>query len=143
MEMKPTDEAKLGATQGTELEAAVDQNFRGETSEVGLYLAMSRQAYREGYPEVGEVLARIAQEEAWHAASYAELNGMISESTAENLKRMLAGELSANTSKGEAAHRARAISNEPARDFFDASSRDEARHAQALQGLLRRYFPEG
>lgn len=142
MEMNLANETKLGATKGTELEEAVDQNFRGETSEVGLYLAMSRQAYREGYPEVGEVLARIAQEEAAHAAAYAELNGMISVSTAENIKRMLAGEQAANASKGETAQRARAAHNQPARDFFDESSRDEARHARALRGLLSRYFPQ-
>ena len=28
-------------------------NFNGECSEVGMYLAMSRVAFREGYPEVG------------------------------------------------------------------------------------------
>jgi len=141
MELKLANEANLGATRGTELEAAVDQNFRGETFEVGLYLAMARQAYREGYPEVGEVLTRIAQEEAWHAAVYAELNGMIADSTAENIKRMLAGEQAANASKGETAKLARVAKNDPARDFFDESSRDEARHARALRGILTRYFP--
>ena len=29
-------------------------NFEGECCEVGMYLAMSRAAYREGYPEVGD-----------------------------------------------------------------------------------------
>ena len=28
-------------------------NFNGECSEVGMYLAMSRVAFREGYPEIG------------------------------------------------------------------------------------------
>ena len=28
-------------------------NFEGECSEVGMYLAMSRVAHREGYPEIG------------------------------------------------------------------------------------------
>lgn len=102
---------------------------------------MARQAYREGYPEIGEVLVRIAQEEAWHAASYAELNGMIAGSTAENLKKMLAGEQAANRSKRQTAVKAREAGNDPAHDFFDESSRDEARHARALKGLLDRYFP--
>ena len=28
-------------------------NFNGECTEVGMYLAMSRAAFREGYPEIG------------------------------------------------------------------------------------------
>ena len=35
-------------------------NFVGECTEVGMYLAMSRQADREGYPEVAEAYKRIA-----------------------------------------------------------------------------------
>ena len=36
-------------------------HFNGECGEVGMYLAMSRQADREGYPEIAEVvLARIS-----------------------------------------------------------------------------------
>ena len=38
------------------------QNFTGECTEVGMYLAMSRQADREGYPEVAEAYKRIAFE---------------------------------------------------------------------------------
>ena len=34
-------------------------NFSGECTEVGMYLAMSRAAYREGYPEIGDY---------WHKA---------------------------------------------------------------------------
>ena len=37
-------------------------NFNGECSEVGMYLAMSRQADREGFPEVAEAYKRIAFE---------------------------------------------------------------------------------
>lgn len=141
MELELINVVKLGVVKGTELEETVGHNVRGETSEVGLYLAMARQAYREGYPEVGEVLVRIANEEAAHAAGYAELAGIISESTAENLKKMLAGEVMANKSKKEAAKKAKEIGIDPAHDYFDETSRDEARHAQALQGLLKRYFP--
>lgn len=67
-------------------------NFRDDTSEVGLYLAMAHQAQQEGYPEVAETLKTIAWEEAQHAARYALLNGMTSASTKENIERMLAGE---------------------------------------------------
>ena len=48
-------------------------NFTGESTEFGMYLAMSRQADREGYPEVPEAYQRIAFEEAEHEAKFAEL----------------------------------------------------------------------
>ena len=38
-------------------------NFEGECSEVGMYLAMSRVAFREGYPEVGLYYEKAAYEE--------------------------------------------------------------------------------
>lgn len=141
MELDLINELKLGVAKGTVVEDAAGHNFKGETSEVGLYLAMARQACREGYPEVAEALVRIAWEEAWHAAGYAELAGLISPSTAENIKRMLAGEQGANRGKKEAAVKAKEAGIDPAHDFFDETSRDEARHARALKGLLDRYFP--
>jgi len=131
---------KIGITRETELEQAVDSNFKGETAEVGLYLAMARQAQREGYPEIAEILKTVAWEEAEHAAKVAELNGKISESTKENLEKMLAGEKAANKGKREAAVRAKELGIDQAHDVFDESSRDEARHAKALEGLLERYF---
>lgn len=140
MELDLINEVKLGVTKGSALEESVAANFRGETAEVGLYLAMARQASREGYPEVAEVLIRVAFEEAWHAAGYAELNGMINASTAENIKKMLAGEQAANKGKKESAKKAKEADIDPAHDYFDETSRDEARHAHALKGLLDRYF---
>lgn len=134
------NEVALGASKGTEVEEAVDQNFRGETIEVGLYLAMARQAEREGYPEVAGALETIAWEEAQHAAHYAELNGKVSASTRENIAKMLAGETAANRMKKEAAIKAKEIGCDAAHDYFDESSRDEGRHARALEGLLKRYF---
>jgi rubrerythrin len=134
------NEVKLGVAIGTAVEEAVDMNFKGETSEVGLYLAMARQAEREGYPEVARTLVNIAWEEAEHAALYAELNGLISASTRENLEKMLAGETGANKGKREAALKAKEVGCDPAHDIFDESSRDEGRHARSLEGLLNRYF---
>ena len=134
------NEVKLGVARGTAVEEAVDMNFKGETSEVGLYLAMARQAEREGYPEVARTLVNIAWEEAEHAALYAELNGLISASTRENLEKMLAGETGANKGKREAALKAKEVGCDPAHDIFDESSRDEGRHARSLEGLLNRYF---
>jgi len=137
--MDLVNEVKLGCAKGTELEEAVENNFKGETTEVGLYLAMAHQAQREGYPEIAEVLKTIAWEEAEHAAHFAELNGKIG-STEENLKQMLSGEQSANKGKRESALKAKEIINDHCHDFFDESSRDEARHAQALEGLMKHYF---
>ncbi len=138
--MDLTYESKIGVAKGTPVEDAVKMNFQGETSEVGLYLAMSKQALREGYPEVASALEKLAMDEAWHAARFAELNGMISLSTKENIQKMLKGEQGANKGKREAAVKAKENNCDEAHDFFDESSRDEARHARALQGLLDRYF---
>ena len=49
----------------------------GECTEVGMYLAMSRQAERDGYPEIAEAFKRYAFEEAEHAAKFAELLGEV------------------------------------------------------------------
>ena len=134
------NENKLGIAKGSVVEEAVAANFRGETAEVGLYLAMARQAQREGYPEIAGVLKDIAWDEAGHAARYAELNGMISESTKENLEKMLTGETAANKGKRQAAVEAKKAGVDEPHDLFDEASRDEARHARALEGLLKRYF---
>ncbi len=131
---------EIGVAKGTAVEEAVTRNFRGETAEVGLYLAMARQAQREGYPEIAEVLKTIALEEAAHAARFAELNGMINTDTKVNLENMLHGEMMANKGKREAAVKAKENGIDEAHDLFDESARDEARHALALEGLLKRYF---
>jgi len=133
-------ENKLGVTKGTELEKVVDGQFKGETQETGLYLAMARQAQREGYPEVAEVLKRIAIEEAEHAARFAELNGKISASTKENIEKMLQGEQGANKMKNKAAVTAKEENLDAANDVFNESAKDEARHAAMLKGILDRYF---
>ncbi len=140
MALELINENKIGEAKGTAMEEAVEQNFRGETSEVGLYLAMAWQAQREGYPEVAEALKTVAWEEAQHATRYAILNGKISDSTRENLERMIAGEQAANKGKREAAVKAREAAGDETHEVFDDSSRDEARHARLLDGLLRRYF---
>ena len=139
-QVKLINEDKIGCAKGTPVEKAIEQNFSGETSEVGLYLAMSRQAEREGYPEVAAAMRAIAMDEAAHAARFAELNGKVSTSTKENIETMLAGECGANKGKREAAVVAKEKGCDPAHDALDESSRDEARHARALEGLLKRYF---
>ena len=138
--MEIINEHKIGVCKGTDLENVVQANFNGETQEVGMYLAMARQAQREGLPEVAEVLSRIAIEEAQHAAHFAEMNGIIKPNLKENLEMMLEGETMANNEKKAAAKKAKECDIDPAHDFFDESSRDEGRHAKMLKGLLKRYF---
>lgn len=140
MNLDLINEVELGLTKGTPLEEDVKKNFNGENIEVGLYLAMARQAEREGYPEVSEALKSIAWDEAWHAAHFAELNGEIEACTKTNLEKMLKGEIMSNKSKKESARKASEHNLDAAHDFFDESSKDEARHARALKGLLDRYF---
>ena len=50
----------IGVAKGCDEEMIKDLNahFMGECTEVGMYLAMSRQADREGYPEVAEAFKR-------------------------------------------------------------------------------------
>lgn len=133
-------EHKIGSTKGTELEKEVQNNFMGETQEVGIYLAMSRQASREGYGELAEVFKRLAWEEAEHAARFAEMNGVIKDTLKENIEMMLEGEKMANGEKREAAEIAKANNLENAEVFFKDSSRDEGRHYKILEGILKRYF---
>ena len=65
-------------------------NFTGECTEVGMYLAMSRQAEREGYPEVADAYKRYAFEEAEHAAKFAELLGeVVTSSTEKNVQLLI------------------------------------------------------
>ncbi len=130
----------VGITKGTELEEAVEREFRGETMEVGLYMAMARQAEREGYPEIATVLRSIAMDEAMHAARFAELNGMIKETLKESIEYMLGGEMKANVHKREVALKAKELGIDEAHDIWDEASRDEYRHAEALRGILERYF---
>jgi len=132
-------ETVVGAAIGTPLQQIVEKNFRGEKGEVGWYLAASRQAQREGYPEVAEVFKTIAMEEAMHAAQFAEALAEI-KTTAENLKQAISGEQESNRSKYDAAQRAKEDGIDELHDVFHSTAKDEARHARALQGLWDRYF---
>ena len=85
-------EHEIGITKGTPVEKFVAGNFEGETNEVGIYLAMSRQASREGYGELAEVFKRLAWEEAEHAARFCEMNGIIKPTLKENIEWMMGGE---------------------------------------------------
>ena len=67
----------------------------GECTEVGMYLAMSRQADREGYPEIAEAFKRYAWEEAEHASKFAELLGEVVWDTKTNVKARMEAECGA------------------------------------------------
>ena len=93
-----------------DIKADLRSNFEGECSEVGMYLAMSRVAFREGYPEVGLYFEKAAYEEADHAARFAELLGeVVTDSTKENLRVRVEAENGATMGKTDLAKRAKAL----------------------------------
>jgi rubredoxin/rubrerythrin len=106
-----------------------------------MYLAMSRAAYREGYPEIGDYYRRAAFEEADHASRFAELLGeVVSPSTKENLTVRVKAENGATAGKVDLAKRAKALNLDAIHDTVHEMARDEARHGKAFQALLKRYF---
>ena len=116
-------------------------NFEGECSEVGMYLAMSRVAHREGYPEIGLYWEKAAFEEAEHAAKFAELLGeVLTDSTKKNLEMRVEAENGATMGKTDLAKRAKALNLDAIHDTVHEMARDEARHGKAFEGLLNRYF---
>ena len=116
-------------------------NFNGECSEVGMYLAMARVAYREGYPEIGMYWEKAAFEEAEHAAKFAELLGeVVTDSTKKNLQMRIDAEAGANAGKMELAKIAKQRGYDAIHDTVHEMAKDEARHGRAFQGLLDRYF---
>ena len=116
-------------------------NFTGECTEVGMYLAMSRVAEREGYPEVAEAFRRYAFEEAEHAAKFAELLGeVVTDSTKKNLELRIDAEMGACAGKFEIAKMAKAQNLDAIHDTVHEMAKDEARHGQGFAGLLKRYF---
>ena len=126
-----------------DIKADLRANFEGECSEVGMYLAMSRVAFREGYPEVGLYYEKAAHEEAEHAAKFAELLGeVVSDSTKHNLEVRVAAENGATAGKVDLAKRAKALNLDAIHDTVHEMARDEARHGKAFAGLLKRYFGE-
>ena len=142
-EMTWAAEHQVGVAKGLD-EMVVEglrENFNGECSEVGMYLAMSRVAFREGYPEVGLYYEKAAYEEAEHAAKFAELLGeVITDSTKKNLELRVMAENGATAGKTELAKRAKELGYDAIHDTVHEMARDEARHGKAFKGLLDRYF---
>ena len=137
------DEHRIGVAEGVDPEIleGLRQNFQGECTEVGMYLAMSRQAAREGYPEVAEYYKTAAFEEAEHAAKFAELLGeVVTNSTKKNLELRVAAEAGACAGKKDIATKAKQLGLDAIHDTVHEMAKDEARHGCAFQGLLNRYF---
>ena len=139
------DEHKIGVAQGLDREIVegLKMNFTGECTEVGMYLAMSRQADREGYPEVAEAYKRIALEEAEHAAKFAELLGeVVTADTKTNLQLRVEAEHGACQGKKDLATKAKQLNYDAIHDTVHEMCKDEARHGSAFAGLLKRYFED-
>ena len=124
-----------------DIKQGLRENFQGECSEVGMYLAMARVAFREGYPEIGLYWEKAAYEEAEHAAKFAELLGeVLTDSTKKNLEMRVEAENGATLGKFELAKKAKELNLDAIHDTVHEMARDEARHGKAFKGLLERYF---
>ena len=137
------DQHVVGVAKDTDPEIleGLRQNFTGECTEVGMYLAMARVAYREGYPEVGAYYEKAAIEEAEHAAKFAELLGeVVTDSTKKNLELRVMAENGACDGKKKLASKAKELNLDAIHDTVHEMAKDEARHGRAFEGLLNRYF---
>lgn len=137
----------VGITDGVSADIIEDlrANFNGECSEVGMYLAMARVAFREGYPEIGLYWEKAAYEEAEHAAKFAEILGSdlepnMSASTKQNLSWRVNCEFGATSGKTDLAKCAKKNNLDAIHDTVHEMAKDEARHGKAFEGMLKRYF---
>ena len=135
-------EHEIGVAKGLDAEVVkgLEMNFTGECTEVGMYLAMSRQAEREGYPEVADAFKRYAYEEADHAARIAELLGEVVWDTKTNLKKRYEAEAGACEGKLAIATRAKQLGYDAIHDTIHEMAKDEARHGAGFLGLYNRLF---
>ena len=141
--LSPADEHRIGVARDVRADVlqGLKDNFTGECTEVGMYLAMSRQADREGFPEIAEAYKRIAFEEAEHAAKFGELLGeVVAADTKKNLELRVAAEFGACEGKKGIATLAKELGYDAVHDTVHEMCKDEARHGQAFAGLLKRYF---
>jgi rubrerythrin len=133
----------VGVAKGVEADIidGLRANFNGECTEVGMYLAMSRVADREGYPEIAEAFKRYAFEEADHASRFAELLGeVVTDSTKKNLELRIDAEHGACEGKTHLAKIAKERNYDAIHDTVHEMARDEARHGSGFRGLYKRYF---
>lgn len=132
----------VGVAKGCDEQMIKDLNahFMGEATEVGMYIAMSRQADREGYPEIAEAFKRYAFEEADHCARFAELLGDVVWDTKTNLCKRMMAESGACEDKMRIAKRAKELNLDAIHDTVHEMAKDEARHGRGFEGLYNRYF---
>lgn len=129
-----------GKVEDAEVLQGLHDHFTGECAEVGMYLAMSRQAEREGYPEIADAFKRYAFEEAEHASKFAELLGEMVWDTKTNLKKRYEAEAGACEGKLAIAKRAKELGYDAVHDTVHEMAKDEARHGSGFYGLYKRYF---
>ena len=144
-EMTWAAEHVVGVAKGVDEEIlqGLRENFQGECTEVGMYLAMARVAHREGYPEIGLYWEKAAYEEAEHASKFAELLGeVVTDSTKKNLEMRVEAENGATAGKTALAKKAKELNLDAIHGTVHEMARDEARHGKAFAGLLKRYFGE-
>lgn len=137
------DEHRIGVAKGVDAEIleGLKANFTGECTEVGMYLAMARQADREGFSEVADAYKKIAWEEAEHASKFAELLGeVLVADTKTNLQMRVEAEHGACQGKKDLATKAKQLNYDAIHDTVHEMCKDEARHGSAFKGLLDRYF---
>ena len=136
-------EHEIGIAAGIDKEVydGLVANFNGECCEVGMYIAMARQADREGYPEIAAAFKKYALEEADHASRFAELLGeVVTKSTKKNLELRAEAEAGACAGKLAIAKRAKELNYDAIHDTVHEMAKDEARHGGGFNGLLKRYF---
>jgi rubrerythrin len=136
-------EHQVGIAQGIDKEVydGLVANFNGECCEVGMYIAMARQADREGYPEIAAAFKEYAYQEADHASRFAEMLGeVLTDSTKKNLQMRAEAEAGACAGKLEIAKRAKELNYDAIHDTVHEMAKDEARHGAGFKGLLARYF---
>ena len=135
-------EHEIGVAKGCDPEIwqGLKEHFTSECTEVGMYLAMSRQAEREGYPEVADAFKRYAFEEADHAGRIAELLGEMVWDTKTNLKKRYEAEAGACEGKLAIAMKAKKLGYDAIHDTIHEMAKDEARHGAGFLGLYKRFF---
>ncbi|HEX2985439.1 MAG TPA: NADH peroxidase [Caproiciproducens sp.] len=134
---------EIGIAKGIDKEVydGLVANFNGECCEVGMYIAMARQADREGYPEIAAAFKKYAYEEADHASRFAEMLGeVVTNSTKKNLQLRVEAESGACAGKLAIAKRAKELNYDAIHDTVHEMAKDEARHGSGFNGLLKRYF---
>ncbi|MDR0973722.1 MAG: NADH peroxidase [Prevotellaceae bacterium] len=136
------DEHVPGVAKGCDDEMLNDlrAHYKAECTEAGMYLAMSRQADREGYPEVAEAFKRYTWEKVEHARNFAELLGEVLGDTKTNVEKCMKAAQAQCADKKRIATRAKKLDLDAIHDTVHEMCKDQARHGKGLEGLYNRYF---